>query len=86
MNTCAHPDFAGEVCGGCGEQIDEFGNTESSFKYCCFPNCGCDGARLCMAGEASDFANRANGEGMWRGGPAGLKYVGELLNGIKEQK
>jgi hypothetical protein len=30
---------------------DEYGNPMdgSSQPYCCFPNCGCDGARLCMA-------------------------------------
>lgn len=29
---------------------DQYGNTEREpIKYCCFPDCGCDGARLCMA-------------------------------------
>lgn len=36
--------------------------------YCCFPDCGCDGARLCMAREgASEFACGSNVEGMWSG-------------------
>ena len=31
------------------ELADQYGNTESNFRNCCFPDCGCDGARLCMA-------------------------------------
>jgi len=35
---------------------------------CCFPGCGCDGARLCMAENgASEYAGLRNVEGMWRG-------------------
>lgn len=87
QEICAsHLDYAGEVCSGCGEKIDEFGNTESCFKYCCFPNCGCDGERLCMAGESNEFARRANGEGMWRGGAKNLKYIGELFDGLRKKE
>jgi hypothetical protein len=28
---------------------DKYGNTEDDFQNCSFPDCGCDGARLCMA-------------------------------------
>lgn len=64
--TCnLHLDYTGEVCRDCQEKVDEFGNTESNFKYCSFPKCGCDGARLCMAGKANDNALDCNVEGMW---------------------
>ena len=34
-----------------GEEIDVYGNPVSGDRiiYCCFPDCGCDGARLCQA-------------------------------------
>jgi hypothetical protein len=28
---------------------DKYGNTEDDFQNCSFPDCGCDGARLCDA-------------------------------------
>ena len=62
-----HLDHAGEICKGCGDPIDDYGNTEYSFKYCSFPDCGCDGARLCMAGEASETAMRINIENLHGG-------------------
>lgn len=33
------------------EPVDDYGNPLSGDRtiYCCFPDCGCDGARLCMA-------------------------------------
>lgn len=36
-----------------GIEVDEYGNPidGSRQKYCCFPNCGCPEARLCMAEE-----------------------------------
>lgn len=69
MNNCElHIDWAGEVCPDCELEVDEFGNTEDDFQYCCFPHCGCDGARLCMAPDgASDRALKGNVEGMWSG-------------------
>lgn len=51
------------------EQEDEFGNPINGDRliYCCFPNCGCDGSRLCMAENgASDRACRQNVEGMYQ--------------------
>lgn len=67
---CDEHHYPGEpgVCPGCAEYVDAHGNTESQFKWCAFPDCGCDGARLCMAPMgASDTALRMNVEGMWSG-------------------
>lgn len=84
---CMHLDSAGEVCPGCSEPVDEYGNTESVFKYCSYPNCGCDGARLCMAGEASELACSSNVEGMWSGKtPEHVKGVFELMNHLSEKR
>ena len=85
-----HEDFAGEKCAACGEEIDEYGNTESAFQFCCFPDCGCDGARLCMAGEASDRALGQNIEGMWNARHKSLEQrraIAELIvTTAKERK
>jgi hypothetical protein len=62
-----HLDHAGGVCPGCEEPVDSYGNTAYDFKHCSFPDCGCDGSRLCMAGEASEAACNGNIEGMWSG-------------------
>lgn len=35
---------------------DKYGNTEYNFQYCCFPDCGCDGARLCDAPSGPNYA------------------------------
>ena len=45
---------------------DAYGNTEADpFHFCTFPDCGCDGARLCQARNgANDNASRCNVEGM----------------------
>ena len=69
MSDCIdHLNFCGTVCPDCGDEVDEYGNTENQFDYCSFPNCGCDGSRLCCAKEgASDRAIRDNVEGMWAG-------------------
>lgn len=50
-------------------EYDKYGNEiDGEFIYCSFPDCGCDGARLCMAKNgASDDACRGNVEGMWSG-------------------
>lgn len=48
---------------------DQYGNTEREpFQYCSFPDCGCDGARLCQAKSgASPSACTLNIErGTWR--------------------
>lgn len=37
------------ICEHCNLPVDCYGNTEADFVNCCFPDCGCDGARLCMA-------------------------------------
>ena len=36
-------------CDHCQLDVDQYGNTEADFLNCCFPDCGCDGNRLCMA-------------------------------------
>jgi len=42
---------------------DEYGNTEDEFIYCSFPDCGCPGARNCMAKNGpSDIASSLNRE------------------------
>lgn len=57
----------GETCEHCKLEVDQYGNTEADFLKCSFPNCGCDGARLCMAGEANDNARECNVQGMYTG-------------------
>lgn len=52
------------------DQVDKYGNPMDG-EYlinCCFPDCGCDGARVCMAenGASKDSLN-CNVEGMWSG-------------------
>jgi hypothetical protein len=39
-----------EYCDGTGK-VDDYGNPSSGDRiiYCTFPDCGCDGARLCQA-------------------------------------
>lgn len=34
-----------------GDELDKYGNPVSGDRiiYCCFPDCGCDGSRLCCA-------------------------------------
>lgn len=40
------------------EPWDKYGNTEANpFRYCTFPDCGCDGARLCQAKEGANYAS-----------------------------
>lgn len=79
-----HLEFAGEVCPDCGLDVDDYGNTEAQFEHCCFPDCGCDGARLCMAPNGpSDRASGGNVEAMWSGRTkeqrkAVMRLVGEL--------
>ena len=54
-------------CETCGLDVDKYGNTEDDFRNCSFPDCGCDGARLCMAKTgASENAQIANVEGMYQ--------------------
>lgn len=46
-----HLKFINCKCKNCGLDINEYGNTENQFQYCCFPDCGCESARNCMAEE-----------------------------------
>ena len=49
-------------------KTDKYGNDIDGDKiiYCCFPDCGCDGARLCMAENgASELSFETNVENMW---------------------
>lgn len=70
MENCIdHLNFIKEQCPDCGLSVDAYGNTEDQFDYCSFPDCGCDGARLCRAKDgASDDACKGNVEGMWSNG------------------
>lgn len=85
MAKCVdHLNFTKGVCPDCGLEVDSYGNTEDQFDYCCFPDCGCDGARLCMAGDASRLALSGNVEGMWTGKTdkqrvAGMKLVAAVV-------
>lgn len=69
MTRCLdHLEFTEGTCPDCNLAVDKYGNTEDQFDHCSFPDCGCDGARLCMAKDgASELAGRANVEGMWSG-------------------
>lgn len=61
-----HREFSGGICPECKEQVDDYGNTAYSFLHCSFPDCGCDGARLCMAKNGpSDHSSSGKVEGMW---------------------
>ena len=62
-----HLCFTDGKCPDCGLDVDRYGNTENQFDHCCFPDCGCDGERLCDAGAASEMAVVMNVEGMWGG-------------------
>lgn len=56
----------GKVCHCCNLEVDRYGNTEDDFLNCCFPDCGCDGERLCMASSgANSDSLRCNVEGMY---------------------
>lgn len=41
--------------------LDQYGNDpdDDVLVNCCFPDCGCDGARLCMAKKGANNASRA---------------------------
>lgn len=43
------------------EPCDEYGNPLSGDRIinCCFPDCGCDGARLCMAANGPSSVAQA---------------------------
>ena len=79
-----HLDYTGETCPTCGLTVDAYGNTEDQFNdYCSFPDCGCDGAQHCNAGEASERAVEQNAEGMWGGKkPHQVLARGHLLGSL----
>ena len=57
----------GEICQHCNLEVDKYGNTEDDFLNCSFPDCGCDGERLCMAPSgANGDSRRYNVEGMYQ--------------------
>ena len=59
MNHCKYSfDHEPETtCAECGLEVDEYGNTEDDFLFCSFPDCGCDGSRLCMAPNGANNAS-----------------------------
>ncbi len=64
---------------------DEYGNPTDGSRIinCCYPDCGCDGARLCQAENgASARAASYNVEGIYRSkdGRARMKALGDILN------
>ena len=85
MGECIdHLNFAGGICPDCNLEVDDYGNTEYQFDFCSFPDCGCDGSRLCMAGEASESAAIGNVEGMWSGKThSQRKAVADLVNDLR---
>lgn len=48
-----------DTCGGTGK-LDNYGNPFTGHRIinCCFPDCGCDGARLCMAEKGASGCAR----------------------------
>lgn len=73
------------------QECDNYGNPIDGDRiiYCCFPDCGCDGARLCMAEKgASDRALSQNVEGMWSNGskPECRKAVFSLIGSLNKEK
>lgn len=56
-----------EICESCNLKVDGYGNTEEDFINCCFPDCGCNGHRLCMAESGpSEAALGGNVEDMYQ--------------------
>lgn len=78
------------VCEHCNLPADKYGNTEADFLHCSFPDCGCDGARLCMARHPNDDAVRCNVEGMYdrKDQQARMAKIGlvSLVTGRKEKQ
>ena len=83
-----HLNFCGEICPDCLCSVDAYGNTADQFDYCSYPDCGCDGNRLCGASSgASERAATFNVEGMYRSrdGRARLAAYGDIISPAKEQ-
>lgn len=73
------------------EEFDKYGNPTDGSRLinCCFPDCGCDGARLCMAENgASSDARQNNVEGMWENGkdPKCARAVFNLVGRLGKEK
>lgn len=49
------------LCAVCVGLFDKYGNPldGSSLPNCCFPDCGCDGSRNCMAESGANFCSCA---------------------------
>lgn len=89
MEKCIdHLEFINNTCPDCGLQVDAYGNTEDQFDYCSFPDCGCDGSRLCMASNgASERAISQNVEAMWTGKTIQhCVAVLSLISSLKKEK
>ena len=50
-----------ENCSGSGQILDQYGNPTDGSRLinCCFPDCGCDSARLCMAENGPNNCSRS---------------------------
>lgn len=87
MKCPDHLNFRGQKCEDCGLDVDQYGNTEDQFDNCSFPDCGCDGSRLCMAANgASDDSCSYNVEGMYRlrDPRPRMKFLGFVIDKEKE--
>jgi len=63
MRTQPHCKYDHEpdtTCEHCKLYADSYGNTEEDFRNCCFPDCGCDGARNCMVRDPNSGAIAIN--------------------------
>ena len=72
MSTEPHCEYIfdhqpGEICPHCKMEVNAYGNTEADpCHFCQFPDCGCDGARLCQATKGpSEDSMRCNVEQMY---------------------
>jgi hypothetical protein len=72
------------------ETEDKYGNPMDGDRliYCCFPDCGCDGSRLCMAENgASERSLRQNVEGMYqRTDRIAIRARVELLSDVLRER
>lgn len=82
-----HRYLKGDICTDCWLLVDTYGNTEEDFLHCSFPDCGCDGARLCMARNGASAAGRQyNVEGMYDSPDptARMAFIGFIYKGPTE--
>lgn len=67
------------------EECDKYGNPINGDRliYCCFPDCGCDGSRLCMAEKgASGLSFDVNLENMYNRSDVKAKVAKATLYGL----